>query len=80
MRARLLQLAKAAQSFLEASIVSDLDAVTPRLELTVPEDTTLLMGTPLRLPYRALNTRPEELHLDPEKVAKLKHISQIPKL
>lgn len=63
-RARLLQLAKQVQAFLEASLVRELDAVTPRLELTLPEDRTLLLGTPLRLPYRALNMRPEELHLD----------------
>jgi hypothetical protein len=63
-RGRMLQLAKAAQAFLQASIVSDLDAVTPRLEFSVPEDKTLLLGTPLRLAYRTLNAGPEECHFE----------------
>ncbi len=62
--ARLLQLAKTVQSFVETWVVSELDAVTPRLELPSTEDTTLLLGTPLRLAYRALNVPPEECHLD----------------
>lgn len=63
-RAQMLRVAKAAQSFLEASVVSDLDAVTPRLELLTPEDLTLLLGTPLRLACRAVNAPPQERHLE----------------
>lgn len=46
----------------------------------------LLDGLDWPIPYGLtwddlqLEWEPEELHLDPEKVAKLKHISQIPKL
>jgi hypothetical protein len=63
-RALLLRVAKAAQPFLEASVVNDLDAVTPRLELPTPEDTTLVLGTPVRLACHAVNTPPEERHLE----------------
>jgi hypothetical protein len=63
-RERLLQLAKAVQAFLEASVVGDLDAVTPRLELQRPRDETVLVGTPLRLPYQCVNAALEERHLE----------------
>src|SRR5690242_17363665 len=63
-RAWLIRLAKKIQAFLETSVVSDLDAVIPRLELSVPEEKTLLLGTPLRLTWRAVNAAPEECRLE----------------
>jgi hypothetical protein len=63
-RERLLQLAKAVQTFLEASVVGDLDAVTPRLEFQRPMEETVLVGTPFRLPYQAVNAALEERHLE----------------
>lgn len=63
-RERLLQLAQAVQLFLEPFVVEDLDAVTPRLELQRPSDATVLVRTPLRLPYQAVNAAPDERHLE----------------
>jgi hypothetical protein len=63
-RARLIRLAKKIQAFLEAAVVSDLDAVTPRLELPIPEEKVLLLGAPLRLAWRAVNAAPEECRLE----------------
>ncbi len=63
-RARLIRLAKKIQAFLEKSVVSDLDAVTPRMELPIPEEKTLFLGTPLRLTWRAVNAAPEECRLE----------------
>jgi hypothetical protein len=63
-RARLIRLAKKLQAFLEAAVVSDLDAVTPRLELPSPEEKVLLLGSPVRLSWRAVNAAPEECRLE----------------
>jgi hypothetical protein len=63
-RARLIRLAKRVQTFVEAALVRDLDAVTPRLELSVPEEKVLLLGTPLHVPWRAVNAAPEECRLE----------------
>lgn len=63
-RARMIQLARTVQSFLERSVVSDLHAVTPRLEISMPAETTILLGVPLRLAYHTENTAPGECLLE----------------
>ena len=63
-RARMIQLARTVQSFLERSVVSDLHAVIPRLEIPMPAETTILLGVPLRLAYHAKNAAPGECHLE----------------
>lgn len=63
-RAQRIQLAKAVQAFLESSLVSDLDQVTPKLELQRPEEETILLGSSLPLAYRAVNAAPDERHLE----------------
>lgn len=63
-RARMIQLARTVQSFLERSVVSDLHAVTPRLEISMPAETTILLGVPLRLAYHTENAAPGECHLE----------------
>lgn len=62
-RARLIQFARVAQSFLETFVVSDLQAVTPRLEISKPEGNTILLGVPVRLAYQAVNVAPGECRL-----------------
>jgi hypothetical protein len=62
-RARRLQVARAVQSFLEMFAVSDLQAVTPRLEMPVPVVRTILLGIPVHLAYQIANAAPEECHL-----------------
>jgi hypothetical protein len=63
-RAQVILLAKTVQSFLEASVVSDLHAVTPRLEIAMPEENTIRLGVPLRLACHAVNVAPGECHLE----------------
>jgi hypothetical protein len=63
-RAHVMQLARAVQLFLAASVVSDLRAVTPRLDIAMPAEHTVLLGVPLRLAFHAANIAPAERHLE----------------
>ncbi|HWN68999.1 MAG TPA: hypothetical protein VNM90_15280 [Haliangium sp.] len=62
-RERSIQVARAVQSFLEVFVVSDLQAVTPRLEIATPEEHTILLGAPLSLTYQAVNAAPGEYRM-----------------
>ena len=62
-RARSIQVARAVQSFLEKFAVPDLRAATPRLEMSMPAEHTILLGAPIRLDYQVVNAAPEEYRL-----------------
>jgi hypothetical protein len=62
-RARSLQVARAVQSFLELFVVSDLRAVTPRLETAMPAEQTIFLGAPIRLGYQVVNAAPGEYRM-----------------
>jgi hypothetical protein len=62
-KAQSIQVARAVQSFLETFVVSDLLAATPRLEMPMPAEHTILLGVPIRLTYQVVNAAPGEYRL-----------------
>jgi hypothetical protein len=63
-RAHVMELARAVQRFLETFVVSDLQAVTPRLEIAMPAAHAVLLGVPVRVAFHAANVAPAECHLE----------------